>query len=178
MRFSAAFLSAALLASAFESARRARNKLPVLAVMTAVTPLVLYLVSSVNPSGFEISAGIGLWTSGAAMIATPSPRIVWRAAVAASLLALSRHLGPLWVVLIVALLALYAGRTNLRMLARRSSIRWAALAVSLSVLVQAAWVLSTGALDQEKASTPVIRICPSHCCFVATLVRSTSGTVR
>jgi hypothetical protein len=62
MRLMSALICAGLLAAAVKALQRVMNPgRAVVGVLVAVTPMTLFLAGSVNPSGFEICAGIALW---------------------------------------------------------------------------------------------------------------------
>ncbi len=152
MRLVSVGLSAALLASAFASARQAsRSHFVVVGLAVAITPMVLYLSGSVNPNGFEIAAAAGLWASLLALLLGPAsplwPRTITRAAAAALALALSRPLSPVWVVLIGLLVLAMADRERVLALLRNRLVRLAAVVSALSVLAGVVWVMVSGALN-------------------------------
>lgn len=152
MRLVSSFLSAALLASAFASARRmTRSRFVILGVAVAVTPMVVYLAGSVNPNGLEIAASIALWSSLVFMIlvdqSPPTPRIGVRIAIAASTLVLSRPLAPIWFLLIVILVLSMAKRSRLRLLVH-SRVAWlSTVPTGMCLLAAGVWVISSGALE-------------------------------
>jgi hypothetical protein len=143
MRIASGALCAALLASAFMSARSVgRGRLAPAGVLVAATPMTFFLAGAVNPNGFEAAAAIGLWAAGAALVTgADDARLPLRAAVAALALALTRPLSPLWVGLIgLALL----GAAPLPLLRERWADRSVRLAVAGAVVgagIGAAWLL-------------------------------------
>ena len=145
MRVASALICAGLLASAYASLAGLRdNKLPVLGLFAAITPMVVFLSSTVNPNSVEIVAGIGVWASGLAL-ATADPGgdgtgALWRRLiVAASFLLLMRPLSPLWLALALVGIALVAGRGRLRAFAQQRAARIGAAIIVVLTVINAAW---------------------------------------
>jgi hypothetical protein len=86
--------------------------IPVAGVLVAVTPMVLFVCASMTDSGLEIAGGIG-FAAVALRLARggPAPAWLWMAAGGSgAALALARPLGPLWLILAIAVAAVLAGR--------------------------------------------------------------------
>jgi hypothetical protein len=153
MRGISAAICGALLASAVASAwALPRPRLLVSGIAFAVTPMVLFLAGSVNPSGIEIAAAVCLWAAlGVVLLVPDAPdrgRLLARVGVAGSILALSRPLSPFFVALIVATTVAMAGWRPLRALARDRRAQVAAGAVAVACVITTAWVRGYGTLDQ------------------------------
>jgi Predicted membrane protein (DUF2142) len=146
MRFISALMSGAFIATAITASRRMSSRSVVAAgLVLAVTPMVLFMSSVVNPNGLEIAASLAFWVCGLALVSTAHERIDNRlvAAVgfAGCVLALSRQLGPLWLALILLTVLGVTSRAALRNIVRSPLARlWAAL-IAVSVLTQVAWGL-------------------------------------
>jgi hypothetical protein len=156
MRFASALLMAALLASAVASLRRAdSSRVRMIALLTALTPMALFLGASVNPSGIEIVAGLAVWASGVVLVReatsarTVDGRVALRFVLAAAILALSRQDAPFWLLLILVTLTVVAGVAGLRVLWQSRTLRFGALAVGLCTLATAIWVFSVGTFSSE-----------------------------
>src|SRR3954453_21881188 len=161
MRLLTVLAGAALLASAFSSARRSRSPWPVTALVLACTPMVLFFMGSVNPQGPELAAGLALWTSALALfssvpvaggesVAGPvGGRLLARCLIAMAVLAVVRPLSIAGLGLIVVL-ALVARSTasSLRALLRLRATILGGLVVGLLVAWSAAWILARDALRQ------------------------------
>jgi hypothetical protein len=150
MRLVTALLCCALLASAVVTAAEWSPRLMVPAVAAAATPMALFVFGAVNPSGLEISAAIGAWVHGLRLVRGPGPvhrRVVVRAAVAMSALAVARPISPLWLLLILLVVAGLAPLPRLAALLRRRDVRVAAGVVLLAVLSTVVWVRVAGSLD-------------------------------
>jgi Predicted membrane protein (DUF2142) len=144
MRVLNTLVTAALIATAVTALRRTPSRTLVAAgLVVAVTPMVLFIGSAVNPNGPEIAASIALWVCGLALMSEARTRVdnglVTAVGIAGCVLALSRLLGPLWFTLIALALLAGASRAALRNLARSRWARlWGAL-VALSAVAQMAW---------------------------------------
>ncbi len=112
---------AALLASCLETLRRIA--LPAWAgagFAVGLSPMVLFLATTVNPSGIEIGAAIGAWVHGSVLAKevrdnpeAVDPKLVDRLGVAACALVLSRALSPLWLGVIGLVLLILTSRAGL-----------------------------------------------------------------
>ncbi|MDQ3898576.1 MAG: DUF2142 domain-containing protein [Actinomycetota bacterium] len=159
MRFLTLLACAALLASAFSSARRSRSPWPVTALVLACTPMVLFFMGGVNPQGPELAAGIALWSSALALfssvrgpdgVAGPvSGRLLARCLITMAVLAVVRPMSIAWLglIVIVVLVARSTVPTFRAVLRRRATIL-GGLAIGLLVGASAAWILARDALRQ------------------------------
>ena len=92
MRLFGAALCGALFASALSSLRETRvSWLAMTGLAFALTPMVLFVASLVNPSNLEIAGGVALWASGVVLVSkardgTVDGRLVARTAIGASVL--------------------------------------------------------------------------------------------
>lgn len=94
-----------------------------LGLVVALTPVFVFSASVAAPNGPEMCAGLLLWASVLALGREGGPRhetwVLSGAAVAGSLLAFLRLLGPLWLVLILAVAVVFIGRRPVGALWRR-----------------------------------------------------------
>ena len=145
MRLWQAALCSALIASACVSARRRRwgDWMPV-ALLIAITPMVVYLSGTINPSGLEIAGAIGMWVSGLVLVGEESidRRVLGRFVVAALVVAGTRQLGPLMVLLIVAALLAVGGMVAIRRLMASREVRIGAVIVSVVAVLMVLWVVT------------------------------------
>lgn len=145
-------ICALLLAWAFSCASaRKGSRLPVLGVLLAVTPMVLYLGGSVNPNGVEISAAVSLWVAALVIVLDDHPerRVLAQAGVSASILVLMRGLSPLWVLLIGLIVLTLGRRDHLRSLLARKDVRgWLALPAACTALA-VGWIVLAGVLELQ-----------------------------
>ncbi len=159
MRLVSAAVAAALLASAFASLRHVeRGASVLLGTILAVTPMVVFLAGSVNPSGVEIAAGIGFWTALTGLLLGhregTSVAFATRVAVAGSFLLLARQLGPPMTVLILVVMGVAAGRERLRSVARRPEVRRAAVVLGIVGVASVAWILARHTLSDIGGTPP------------------------
>ncbi len=130
----------------------------VLGVAGAVTPMVVFLSSTVNPAAVEIAAAFALWCQMLTLLRHPDPartvgRMAW-IAVSATVLLNARGLSLLYgaVIVAVAVLAAPLARTREVLLDRRT---WPSFAVIVVAgLAAAAWVLGAGSLAVGGAEHP------------------------
>jgi len=153
MRFLSAILGAALLASALASVWSFPNRrLGAIGLAVAVTPMVLFVNGTVNPSSLEISAAIAAWTSACALLASPAEgridrRLVLRIAVAFSALGLSRLFAPMWIAAILGTVGIIGGITLLRRWLQDRGVQVAAVVIAVATLSQLAWNLVVRPVD-------------------------------
>jgi len=155
MRFLGAAVSAALLASALASAASSRRPgLLVLGTAVAMTPMVLYSASVVNPSSLEISAALCVWVSTLVVVSgvgNGNPRrLIVRIGVSGVLLVLSRGLSPLWLAMIAVTALTVVRRDTLAGLARRRDVRLCALGLLVATVAASAWLLLAGTLESRE----------------------------
>jgi len=151
MRLLGAAVSAALLASALSSASSSRHRTAlILAVAFAMTPMVLFTASVVNPSALEISAALCVWVSTLVLVDDPAGagrRLVARIGVSGALLTLSRGLSPLWLLVIAVVALATSQRAALVTMSRRRDVRLCAVGLVVATGLATAWILLAGALD-------------------------------
>lgn len=164
MRLVSAALSSAMLASAVVTAFgwSRRRRYPLVAVLAAATPMVLFLNGSVNPNSLEAGSAILLWAAMLSLLTDPqpalAPRLLTRAGLATIALISVRQLGPAWALVIIICAALAGQSGALRGVLRRPAVwLWTAV-VGVVGLGSIAWtakfnVLGTGgpsAANQDK----------------------------
>jgi len=112
-------------------------------MVVAVTPMIVFLSATLNPSGFEITAAFAFASALLRLTrADAEYRFVWvMVAVSGVVLALSRSPAPLWIVLSLCLIVSMSGaRTFLRLTLRQK--RWSApalIAVLVAILLNRLW---------------------------------------
>lgn len=146
MQASSAILCAAFLALAVAVARIwSKSALMVPAIAVAVTPMTLFLSSSVNPSGLELAAAVAMWTAATVLVAdqlgSPPPALVGVLAVSTAALVWTRPTALAWPVVMAAVLAPEAwGRLRPGLL-WRAEVRAGAAAVAFAGAGAALWVV-------------------------------------
>jgi Predicted membrane protein (DUF2142) len=163
MRFISVLLTSAFIATAMTALRRtAAPRLLATGLLVAITPMVLFVSGTVNPSVPEIAASLALWVCGLVLVSQAQDRVdsrlVTAVGIAGCVLALSRQLAPLWLGLIALTLLACANRASLRNLARSGWARfWAALVVACTA-AQLAWDLIFKPLDASRLGRPRINV--------------------
>lgn len=156
-RVIAALVSAAFLATALTvSLGTPRPRLLAVGVLAAATPMALHLTGVLNPNGLEVAAAICLWTVALALLRPPAgedtarvPRgrlrgLLAAAGVAAIVLALTRPISALWVVVAVGT-AMTVARSGVfaHLVGERRTWLWTA-AVAMAGAVCAGWLVVVG----------------------------------
>ena len=144
--------------------------LPLVGLVVATTPMVLFLVSAVSANGPEICAGICL-VAAALRLARPGgpSALSWSVAgVAGAVLALSRSLGPAFVLLIALVPVGLLGPGRAWKVVRDGG-RWAAASVAVVAAAMAAGV------GWEIARQPHPPIDPVDAALVGRAARETFG---
>jgi len=136
-----------------------RSRLLYMGILLGATPMTLFMASVVNPSGLEISTGLCLWCSGLILtlenVDDPPAGLIAVVAVSAGALMLIRPVSPLWVVMIIVILALLAGPRAIVALLRRRSIRTAGLVVAIAGCLALGWALHFAAVGSAPAGPQV-----------------------
>jgi Predicted membrane protein (DUF2142) len=155
MRFLSVLMTAAFIATALTALRRTTvPRVAAIGVLFAVTPMVLFVGSSVNPNGPEIAAAIAVWACGLVLVSQASEkidnRLVTATGIAGCVLALSRQLGPLWLAIIGVTIAVFGSWDALRALARSRWARiWASFIAAFCV-AQIGWNVVVGSLGYTR----------------------------
>ena len=147
MRLTSGLLNAALVALGISLLIRYHpRRTPLVGVLLALSPMVLFLMAVVSSSGLEISAGFATWCGGLCVVEHPQiPRAlaIWTA-LAAVLLVLSRPTSPLDAVIITVVLALLIGWQGLRQRLNSSLVPlWSPVLVA--AIVAGGFLLAFGA---------------------------------
>jgi len=156
MRFVGTLIMGAFIATAITALQRsAAPKVLVLGLAIAITPMVLFVSSTVNPSSPEITASIAFWVCGLVLLSRAhehvDDRLVTAVGIAGCVLVLSRQLGPLWLALIALVMLGMGNRVALHNLARSRRARIWAIAVGASFVTQLGWDLLAKPLDVSRS---------------------------
>ena len=159
MRLITAAMCAAALAWAVRSLAELRTmSWPVLGLAAAVTPMVVFLSSTISPAGPEICAAVGLWAGLLVTVHQPDPdRLRTRmagVAVLASVLVNLRGMSPLFLALIVGTVVLSAPWANTWTALRdRRSWPWLGL-VGVASIAALVWTRTAGSLPESIVAHP------------------------
>ncbi|MBW0254616.1 DUF2142 domain-containing protein [Cellulomonas sp. PS-H5] len=124
-------------------------------VAGALTPMIVFLTSTVNPAAIEITAAFALWCQLLALLRHPDPALVrsrmWWIALSTAFFVNARGLSLLYcAILVAAVLLISPWRSFVEVVRRRAS--WPPLAaIVLSCLAAAAWVVGTNSLGSGAA---------------------------
>ena len=162
MRLISSWLTAFFLAAIFFAAIAMRRSPYVLvASMVAVTPAVLFLTGSVNPSALEVGTTGAFYMGLCLMLEQPTkphlnalPSVIVTAA--GVLLANTRPLSFLWIAVALAAALLGHNLSSVRTLIMTKSFQLSGLVVALACLFALWWSISAKSLDSLFAVTPPI----------------------
>jgi hypothetical protein len=165
-RANGAFLAVALLALAVRVLWDGEvGAVSLFGLLFAITPMVIFLVSTVSASGTEVAAGV-CYLAAILRLARRKPptTAVWVAlALGGSVLSLSRSLGPAWVMLGAGALPAVAGFGRSRAAVRVGG-RWALAAgctIGVAMGLSIAWELTQGAHPATATSVVLDGVLPS-----------------
>lgn len=152
MRLVSALLSSVFIGLAVMSALHwSRNRVVLVGVLIAATPMAVFLGGVVNPSGLEVSAAICVWTAGSVLFLErrddPPPGLVAVLAVSACVFELVRALSPFWLALTAVVLVAVSDLAGLRALVARRSVQAGFCAVAVLGGLAVAWILGEHAYD-------------------------------
>lgn len=171
MRIASALLGSLFIAFAFQAAMAGiRSRWMPLGIAFAAAPMTVYLLGAVNPNGAEIAAAVALWATlprlldsfGGPERSRPRTLPQWYlwliVALSSIVLVTARALGPLWLVVVVALCFVVSGWGPVRSLFTTArSYRWLAL-VAAAGLFSVLWTLGGGSLSSqaERSDAPLV----------------------
>lgn len=149
MRLATATLCLICFGIAAWAVARMPSRWPLAALTLALSPVMAYSTAVVAPNGLEMAAAMALWATLLAAVQDPRAKGVGRLLAAAialgALLCTLRLLGPMFVVLIVSTVAIYAPGGARRLVRERRRTVTAGLAVIVAATTAAAaWVLANG----------------------------------
>ena len=161
MRLVSTWVCAFFLATIFWAASSLRRFVwPSLAAAVAITPAVLFLSASINPTALEISTAASVFMCLCSLLERSralqdSHAKIWCLAVAGALLANTRPVSLLWLAVVVAAAVL---AYNLQAFGRVFRYRpsWVPVAVlGLACVFALGWVVSSNSFDSLLAGAPV-----------------------
>jgi hypothetical protein len=157
MRVVDAAISAAFLALGMSAARRLGASMAATGVIVAVTPMVAWLSTMINPNGLEIAAAVALWPRLLLWVGSKDPRArragALGAAAAGSVMVLSRSVAIIWVCVAVVSVLPLVRLSWLRAEFRRRSSLLAVAMVVLAGLISLGW----SALSRQTQLAPLRR---------------------
>ncbi|MCS5734906.1 DUF2142 domain-containing protein [Herbiconiux daphne] len=159
MRIVSAVLTSFFLAVCFWVIGSWRSRrVPTVGVLVGITPIVLYLMGTVNPNALEFTAGLAMFAGMLSIVLEPNPKLLGGrltlVVVSAALVCNTRGISPLWVaVLLVLPLVLLTGRDLLGLL-RRPGVIVTILLIAISAVVSLWWTLQSNSLGTGPSSGP------------------------
>ncbi len=146
MRFASAALSAMMISLAiFSILRHSRNRLLLLGVAIAATPMAIYLASVINPNGLEVTSALASWTILTVLVnehaAAPPRSLVVMGAISALVFISTRSLSPFWLALLMVFVLAGAGFSSSRRLFANLDVKIAAALVVVVGLADVFWIV-------------------------------------
>jgi hypothetical protein len=167
-RFLQALLPVALIAATLLRLVAAERRTAASATLLAMTPMVLFMLAVVNPSGWVVAGAIALWVAVDDAFRTGHSSS-WLVPAGFAALVLPRNDGLLWAALLVAVLAIVWRRSPV--------VLWRGASTSVRVVVAAVTVVAAGwALLAGSDLVPVGG--PSGLSLAETVVARTGRHVR
>lgn len=155
MRLASALLTSVFLALAFSAlSRLPRNKWAIITLAAAVTPMTLFLSGSVNPNSLEfgttaaIAANLLLLLKGSGNGRAPVLPVI-ATTVAAALLANTKALSLLWLLVVVVAVLVLGTASELKALLRRPAVWAGAAVIGASCAFALWWVASNNSLASK-----------------------------
>jgi len=134
------------------------HRAPTLGVLIGLTPIVLYLLGTVNPNALEFAGGLALFTGMLGITLQPNPRLLGSrltiVVIAAALVSNTRGISPLWVAVLLALpLLLLTGR-ELGALLKRPGVIVSILLIAITAVASVVWTQASNSLGTAPSSGP------------------------
>jgi hypothetical protein len=158
MRLTHVAACAALIGVAAWALARRRSSMALTGLVLAVTPMVAFLSATVNSSGLEITAAIGLWASMVALLDPPGEDRERRWGEAAAVLGtglvlcFSRTFSPGYAAVICGIALLSAPGIGIRSLLRRRDVVVALGALAVGAAVATVLIATSGQFDTPATS--------------------------
>jgi hypothetical protein len=161
MRIMSAVLTSFFLAVCFWVIGSWRSRrVPTIGVLVGITPIVLYLMGTVNPNALEFTAGLALFAGMLSIVLEPNPKLLGSrltlVVIAAALVSNTRGISPLWVaVLLVLPLILLKGRELLALL-RHPGVIISILLIAITAVFSLWWTLQSNSLGTGPSTGPEV----------------------
>lgn len=161
MRIMSAVLTSLFLAAAFWVVAAWRlPRVPSLGILIGTTPIVLYLMGTVNPNALEFTGGLALFAAMLGIVLDPQEKLLGSrlalVVVAAALVSNTRGISPLWVALLLVLPLLLLRGRELGALLKRPGVIVSILLIGITALYSAWWTLSSNSLGTGPSTGPEI----------------------
>jgi predicted membrane protein DUF2142 len=151
MRAGKAFVSLAFFAAAVFLLWNAESRLvSLVGLIVAITPMMVFLSATLNPSGLEIAAALAFAASLLRLVRDDAGRTLrwhwWALAASGAALSLSRTQGPVWVVLLfgIVVTSRHPSAFLRLMVEERRRFRPAAIVVVVAIVLNRVWEYAYG----------------------------------
>ena len=166
MRFVSAAFSALMFSFAiFSILRYSKNRLLLLGVAIAATPMAIYLAGVINPNGLEISSALSLWTILTILVreheGEPPRALVVLGTISALVFISTRSLSSLWFALLVITVFAGAGLGSIRRLFLSRDVKIATALIFLVGIADVFWVVYEHSTVLNVSSTNARALIPS-----------------
>jgi hypothetical protein len=158
MRIATALFSLLFIGLAAWSVAKLPGRWPTAGLIVAITPVFVYSTTVTAPNGVEMSAGLALWGTLLALVHgqrhDTESRLMWGAILSAVALGSLRILGPVFILMIVATVALVDWQTVREVMRRhKPTVVAGCVLVGASVMVQAWWMFDAVANEVSSEGT-------------------------
>jgi hypothetical protein len=128
-------------------------------LLTALTPFVLYIGTGINPSSWEICAAVATWAGVLRLCADglASRAFVIATTIAAGMLAISRPLGPLWLLFVAVVAVAITPRPRMRVLVGSRTVQVGLVLTAAACAVSLMWTVTqiNASFDTQPLRHPV-----------------------
>ncbi|WP_104088495.1 DUF2142 domain-containing protein [Cryobacterium sp. N19] len=161
MRIVSGIVASAFLALSFVLiASWSRRVLPMLGLVIACTPMVLFLNGVVNPNSLETAATLAAFVALLSIVLQPNERLLPQRliilTVSSAFAVNTRGLSPLWLAVVLVIpLVLLSGKSLWSLISRKPVI-WAISGVIASAVIAIMWMLSSNSLAAGISTDEVV----------------------
>ncbi len=154
MRLLSALMASILIASALRTvAEMKHSEWPMLAVVVTITPMVVFMCSTINPQCPELAGGLAIWITLLAILRDPDPSLLprrcVRLTVATTLFVNSRGLSPFFLaIILIAVIACSPWRNVTAVVKDRRTWPYIGLC-ALATAAALAWIKLAGSLTSS-----------------------------
>ena len=161
MRIVSGMVASAFLALSFVLiASWSRRVLPMLGLVIACTPMVLFLNGVVNPNSLETAATLAAFVALLSVVIQPNERLLNQRliilVVASAFAVNTRGLSPLWLAVVLVIPLALLSRKSLWALVSRKPVIWAIGGIVASTVVAILWMLSSNSLAAGISTDEVV----------------------
>jgi hypothetical protein len=141
-----------------------RNTVPLLAVATAIPPMLIFLGAAVNPNGAETTATLATFAAMLAVVLQPDDRLLTQRSLvvfAGSAIAINtRGLSALWIAIAILTPLMLLGGTRLRDLLSKRAVHGAVAGTAAATVFAVGWLLGTNSLGAAIGDEDTFQVFP------------------